>query len=75
MENQMQLGMIGLGRMGASIVRRLIQKGHDCVVHDAQTAAVAALRNEGADAFVKCWRALLSRISEKSSQLAKVGPH
>ncbi len=44
----MQLGMIGLGRMGASMVRRLIAKGHECVVHDAQPAMVVALRNDGA---------------------------
>ena len=44
----MQLAMIGLGRMGASMVRRLIAKGHECVVHDMQPAAVAALEKEGA---------------------------
>ena len=44
----MQLAMIGLGRMGASMVRRLIAKGHECVVHDMQPAAVAALQKEGA---------------------------
>jgi 6-phosphogluconate dehydrogenase len=44
----MQLGMIGLGRMGASMVRRLLRKGHACVVHDRQSAAVAALVTEGA---------------------------
>jgi len=43
----MQLGMIGLGRMGASMVRRLAAKGHDCVVHDAAPAAVADLAKEG----------------------------
>ena len=31
---QMQLGMIGLGRMGANIVRRLMRDGHECVVYD-----------------------------------------
>lgn len=30
----MQLGMVGLGRMGANIVRRLMRDGHDCVVYD-----------------------------------------
>jgi len=40
--------MIGLGRMGASMVRRLIAKGHECVVYDMQPAAVAALQKEGA---------------------------
>ncbi len=44
----MQLGMIGLGRMGASMVRRLIEKGHTCVVHDTRPDAVAALSNLGA---------------------------
>ena len=44
----MQLAMIGLGRMGASMVRRLIAKGHDCVVYDVQPAAIAALQQEGA---------------------------
>ena len=44
----MQLAMIGLGRMGASMVRRLLTKGHECVVYDMQSAAVAALQQEGA---------------------------
>src|SRR5512140_3383016 len=43
----MQLGMIGLGRMGASMVRRLMVAGHDCVVHDSDPASVAALRKDG----------------------------
>jgi 6-phosphogluconate dehydrogenase len=46
----MQLGMIGLGRMGASMVRRLEAKGHRCVVYDANTAVVAGMRNDGVDA-------------------------
>jgi 6-phosphogluconate dehydrogenase len=44
----MQLGMIGLGRMGASMVRRLLKTGHDCVVYDVQPASVALLQGEGA---------------------------
>jgi 6-phosphogluconate dehydrogenase len=44
----MQLGMIGLGRMGASMVRRLMKHGHECVVHDVQPAAIAGLQKEGA---------------------------
>jgi 6-phosphogluconate dehydrogenase len=44
----MQLGMIGLGRMGASMVRRLLRDGHVCVVYDRQAAAVAALVRDGA---------------------------
>ena len=43
----MQLGMIGLGRMGANMVRRLVKGGHDCVVFDRSTAAVQALASEG----------------------------
>ena len=39
----MQLGMIGLGRMGANLVRRLVRHGHDCVVFDQNPEAVAAL--------------------------------
>src|ERR1700720_3993744 len=39
----MQLGMIGLGRMGANMVRRLIRKGHSCVVFDRSPQAVADL--------------------------------
>jgi 6-phosphogluconate dehydrogenase len=44
----MQLGMIGLGRMGGNIVRRLMRAGHSCVVFDKSTEAVAALAGEGA---------------------------
>ncbi|NCF29887.1 MAG: decarboxylating 6-phosphogluconate dehydrogenase [Gammaproteobacteria bacterium] len=44
----MQLGMIGLGRMGANMVRRLMGDGHTCVVHDTQPEQVAALAAEGA---------------------------
>ncbi len=44
----MQLGMIGLGRMGANMVRRLMKAGHECVVHDVSAAAVQGLAKEGA---------------------------
>src|SRR6478735_4636822 len=44
----MQLGMIGLGRMGANIVRRLMRDGHTCVVYDVSADAVDALAEEGA---------------------------
>jgi 6-phosphogluconate dehydrogenase len=44
----MQLGMIGLGRMGANMVRRLLKGGHDCVAYDRATAAVQAMAKEGA---------------------------
>jgi 6-phosphogluconate dehydrogenase len=44
----MQLGMIGLGRMGANLVRRLQRAGHQCVVHDRNQATVDQLAAEGA---------------------------
>jgi 6-phosphogluconate dehydrogenase len=44
----MQLAMVGLGRMGASMTRRLLANGHECVVYDMQPDAVAALQKEGA---------------------------
>jgi 6-phosphogluconate dehydrogenase len=44
----MQLGMIGLGRMGANMVRRLMKGGHQCVVSDLSAEAVANLAKEGA---------------------------
>jgi 6-phosphogluconate dehydrogenase len=44
----MQLGMIGLGRMGANMVLRLMRAGHQCVVYDRDQAAVQALVAEGA---------------------------
>jgi 6-phosphogluconate dehydrogenase len=44
----MQLGMIGLGRMGANMVRRLMRAGHDCVVYDVTEASVRKLAGEGA---------------------------
>jgi 6-phosphogluconate dehydrogenase len=46
----MQLGMIGLGRMGANMVRRLMKDGHDCVVFDVDSAVVSQLESEGATA-------------------------
>src|SRR6266481_6967580 len=39
----MQLGMVGLGRMGANMTRRLIKKGHECVVFDVAPKAVSEL--------------------------------
>jgi 6-phosphogluconate dehydrogenase len=44
----MQLGMIGLGRMGANMVRRLMKAGHDCVVYDVSPDSVKSLAGEGA---------------------------
>ena len=47
-ENDMELGMIGLGRMGTNMVRRLLRAGHQCLVYDLQPEATQALVKEGA---------------------------
>src|SRR4051794_40807893 len=52
-EHPMQLGMIGLGRMGANLVRRLMRDGHRCVAYDVNEAAVKALADEGANGTAK----------------------
>jgi 6-phosphogluconate dehydrogenase len=44
----MQVGMIGLGRMGSRMVQRLMRGGHQCVVHDLSADAIGALANQGA---------------------------
>ncbi len=44
----MQLGMIGLGRMGSNMVRRLLARGQECVVYDVHAEAAAPLVKEGA---------------------------
>jgi len=49
-EHPMQLGMVGLGRMGANLVRRLMRDGHSCVVYDVNAQAVSELSGEGATA-------------------------
>jgi 6-phosphogluconate dehydrogenase len=46
-DRPMQLGMIGLGRMGANLVRRLVRDGHRCVVYDVNADAVKQLESEG----------------------------
>ncbi|MGH8398630.1 MAG: phosphogluconate dehydrogenase (NAD(+)-dependent, decarboxylating) [Gammaproteobacteria bacterium] len=59
----MQLGMIGLGRMGASMVRRLMRDGHDCVVYDTHPDVVKQLQKDGA--------AAASSLEDLVSQLAQ----
>jgi len=44
----MQVGMVGLGRMGANMVRRLMRGGHECVVHNRSRGPIEALVREGA---------------------------
>jgi 6-phosphogluconate dehydrogenase len=48
-ETPMELGMVGLGRMGAGIVRRLVRDGHRCVGYDVDADAVRAIAADGAD--------------------------
>ena len=50
----MQIGMVGLGRMGANMVRRLLKDGHECVVYDVNPNNVAALVKEGAIGASTC---------------------
>src|SRR6195256_4750326 len=47
-DTPMELGMIGLGRMGATLVRRLMRDGHRCVAYDVNADAVKGLAGEGA---------------------------
>src|SRR5687768_5219476 len=44
----MQLGMVGLGRMGSNLVRRFMRAGHECIVHDVNPDVVRGLESEGA---------------------------
>src|SRR5215472_13869496 len=44
----MQIGMIGLGRMGSNMVQRLLKSGHDCIVHDTHPQAMNDLVSKGA---------------------------
>ncbi len=67
----MQLGMIGLGRMGANLVRRLMRDGHECVVYDVNQAAVDGLAAEGA-AGAKTLDDLVSKLSKPRAAWAMV---
>jgi 6-phosphogluconate dehydrogenase len=46
-ERPMQLGMVGLGRMGANLVHRLVRDGHNCVVYDVNADAVREIESDG----------------------------
>ena len=58
----MQLGVIGLGRMGANLARRLMRAGHQCVAHDLESAALDLLAKEGA-AGAKSLESLVSQLA------------
>lgn len=59
----MQLGMIGLGRMGANIVRRVVNGGHECVVYDHNPDAVKAMAGENNTTGVSSLRELRDKLS------------
>ena len=63
MKRQMQLGMIGQGRMGSSMVRRVLKNGRHGVVHDVQASATAALVRGDATAA-----ALLQKMASRPAQ-------
>ena len=82
----MQLGMIGLGRMGGNMVRRLMRGGHECVVFDRSADAVRALASEGAsgaaslEAFLASLRTpraiwLMVPAAVVDSAIADLEPH
>jgi 6-phosphogluconate dehydrogenase len=59
----MQLGMVGLGKMGANMVRRLMRGGHECIVTDLNPPSIAALEKEGAKGA-----ASLAELAKKLNQ-------
>ncbi|MEO8814610.1 MAG: phosphogluconate dehydrogenase (NAD(+)-dependent, decarboxylating) [Mycobacterium sp.] len=59
----MQLGMIGLGRMGANLVRRLVNDGHECVVYDHSDEAVAAMAGESNTSGVSSLAELVEKLT------------
>ncbi|WP_374205831.1 phosphogluconate dehydrogenase (NAD(+)-dependent, decarboxylating) [Streptomyces sp. MUM 2J] len=61
-DTPMQLGMVGLGRMGANLVRRLMRDGHSCVAYDLDADAVGELAQEGATA-ASSLKDLVGRLS------------
>ena len=61
----MQLGMIGLGRMGANMAMRLMKAGHECIVYDSHPEPVQALVKQGAKGSTR-----FSRVRENSVEAA-----
>ena len=59
----MQIAMIGLGRMGGNMVRRLLVKGHECVVHAKQPIAMAGLQKDGANGATTL-KEMVSRLTQ-----------
>lgn len=71
-DKPMQLGVVGLGRMGANIVRRLMRDGHICVVFDVSAGRVKTLVKEGASGRQRT-RTLDSR-HEQNARVSGVSP-
>ena len=65
----MQMGMIGLGRMGANMVQRLMKDGHECVVFDLDAGAVAKLVVQGAEG-ANSLEDFIARLVQTSRDLA-----
>jgi sulfur-oxidizing protein SoxA len=63
----MQLGMVGLGRMGANMVRRLMKDGHECVVYDVNADAVKDLDGEGATGS-DSWDDFVAKLDKPQEQ-------
>jgi len=69
----MQLGMIGLGRMGGEMVRRLLKGGHQCVVFDRSPKAVQALTQDKAVGASSLAAGHLTLVPELQAELARLG--
>lgn len=70
----MQLGMIGLGRMGANMVRRLLRAGHECVVFDRNAEAVEDVVKEGPIRYAIKSSHQLASVREYRSRSGLVAP-
>ena len=69
--DRMQLGMVGLGRMGANLVRRLVRDGHTCVVYDVSADVVSALAGES-DAITGASESKIGAICATASALPPI---
>ena len=65
----MHLGMIGLGRMGASLVRRLAKDGHQCVVYDVSPAAVRKIAGRGVRGAASIGKLIAKLVKPRAAQL------
>ena len=65
----MQLGMVGLGRMGANMVRRLVAHGHECVVFDVSPKVVADMAKENGIAGSSSLQDFVSKLAKPRAAL------